>query len=146
MKYDPNQSTSGLTKKAGNLFIRLSNQYLKKSGIAHAYTPFLAQLWNEDGQTQAMLHRKVGIEQPTAVRTLDRMERDQLIERRRSDSDRREVRIFLTPKAQALKINVISCAQKINAVGTRGLSEKEQQTLHQLLKKVIENLESGLER
>lgn len=141
MQYDPNQSTSGLTKKAGNLFIRLSNQYLKKRGIAHAYTPFLAQLWNEDGQTQAMLHRKIGIEQPTAVRTLDRMERDQLIKRIRSESDRREVRIYLTPKAQNLKNDVLSCAKMINEVAITGFSEKDQKTLHQLLKKVIKNLE-----
>ncbi len=33
------------------------------------------------GKNQAEFHKQIGIEQPTAVRTLDRMERDGLIAR-----------------------------------------------------------------
>jgi MarR family transcriptional regulator for hemolysin len=146
MQYNPNESTSALTKKIAGLFIRLSNQYLKKRGISHAYTPFLVQLWDEDGQTQAELHRKIGIDQPAAVRTLDRMERDQLISRIRSETDRRQVKIYLTPKAQQLRAEVISCATMINEVGTQGLSKAEKDVLHQLLKKVMSNLEVSLHK
>lgn len=144
MQYNPNESTSGLTKKVASLFVRLSNQYLKKRGITHAYTPFLVQLWVKDGQTQAELHRKIGIEQPAAVRTLDRMERDQLIKRVRSETDRREVKISLTPKAQRLQEGVISCAMMINEEAAKGLSKNDKDMLHQLLKKVVANLEYSL--
>ncbi len=146
MQYNPNESTSALTKKAASFFVRLSNQYLKKRGITHAYTPFLVQLWDKDGQTQAELYRKMGIEQPAAVRTLDRMERDQLIKRVRSKTDRRAVQIYLTPRAQKLRLDVISCATMINKVASQGLSQSDKNTLHTLLKKVVANLETSLSK
>jgi MarR family transcriptional regulator for hemolysin len=144
MRYNPNESTSALTKKAAGLFVRLSNQHLKKQGITHAYTPFLVQLWDKDGQTQAELHRKIGVEQPVAVRTLDRMERDQFIKRVRSETDRREVKIYLTSQAQLLQNEVISCALMINTIATKGLNKQDKTILQQLLKKVIVNLEDAL--
>ncbi len=144
MDYNPNESTSALTKKAASLFVRLSNQYLKKRKITHAYTPFLVQLWDKDGQTQAELHRKIGIEQPAAVRTLDRMERDRLIKRIRSVADRREVEIYLTAKAQRLREDVMSCALMINGVAVKGMSKTDKDLLQQLLKKVVENLQKAL--
>ncbi len=144
MRYNPNESTSALTKKVASLFVRLSNQCLKKQGITHAYTPFLVQLWDKDGQTQAELHRKIGIEQPVAVRTLDRMERDQLIRRVRSETDRREVKIYLTPQAQLLQDEVISCALMTNEVATKDLNKQDKIVLQQLLKKIVANLEGAL--
>jgi MarR family transcriptional regulator for hemolysin len=144
MKYNLDKSTSTLVKTASHLFVRLANKYLKKEGIAHAYTPFLMQLWAVDGQIQSSLHKKIGIEQPTAVRTLDRMERDGLIKRIRSEKDRREIKIFLTVKAQKLKDNILTCAKKINAISTRNFSKEEKKALNKLLKKIIMNIEEHL--
>lgn len=144
MNYDLEQSTSTLIKTASHIFIRLANKYLKKVGIAHAYTPFLMQLWLEDGQTQASLHQKIGIEQPTAVRTLDRMERDQLITRARSESDRREVKIYLTLKAKKLERDITACAKKINIIGGENFSKGEKQLFNKFLKRLISNLEKNL--
>ena len=79
MKYNLDESTSTLIKKASHLYVRLSNQYLKKHDVPHAYTPFLLQLWELDGQTQAVLIKKRH-EQPTAVNARP-YERDQFITR-----------------------------------------------------------------
>ena len=144
MRYNLKESSSTLIKSASHLFIRLANKYLKEEGIAHAYTPFLMQLWEKNGQTQSTLHKKIGIEQPTAVRTLDRMERDNLIKRARSETDRREIKIYLTSKAQKMQQNILSCAKKINAIGTQNFTKDEKKVLNQLLKKVIINIEEHL--
>jgi len=144
MKYNLEQSTSTLIKTASHLYIRLANKYLKEQGIAHAYTPFLMQLWYEDGQTQGSLHKKIGIEQPTAVRTLDRMERDGLIARVRSETDRREIKIVLTDKARKIQGDIIDCAKKINSIGTQNFTKDEKFILNRLLKKIIDNIENHL--
>lgn len=144
MKYNLEESTSTLIKTASHLFTRLANKYLKQEGIAHAYTPFLMHLWTEDSQTQSSLHKKIGIEQPTAVRTLDRMERDGLIKRVRSETDRREIKILLTTKAHKLQKNILSIAQKINSIGTKNFTKNEKDMLNKLLKKVIVNIEEEL--
>jgi len=144
VKYNITESTSTLIKKASHLYIRLANQYLKEHGVPHAYTPFLLQLWQHDGQTQAMLYKAIGIEQPTAVRTLDRMERDKFIKRARSASDRREVDIFLTKKSIDMQDELLVCARKINELALESFSAEEKKLFNQLLRSTIENLEKHL--
>lgn len=144
--YDLSESTSTLIKKASQLYIRLANVYLKQLDIPHAYSLFLLQLWQEDGQTQAVLHKKIGIEQPTAVRTLDRMERDKFIKRIRSSEDRREIKIFLTDYAKNLYNRAIESAKTINELALETFSAKDKKLLNQLLRDTIVNLEKHLER
>lgn len=138
------QRISTLIKTASQLFIRLANKRLRQYDIPHAYTPFLLLLSEEDGQTQAALHRKIGIEQPTAVRTLDRMERDGFIQRRHCQQDRRATNIFLTTKAKRLLQHVLICADEINEIATTGLSKSEAKILSELLQKLIQNIEKEL--
>lgn len=146
MKYDLEESTSTLIKKASHLYIRLANQYLKKYDIPHAYTPFLLQLWLEDGQTQAMLHKKIGIEQPTAVRTLDRMERDDFIKRVRSSDDRREIKIYLTEKSSALHVNLTPLAKHINDLALADLTSDERKLFNKFLRSTIANIDTHLSK
>lgn len=145
MTYDLNESTSTLIKKASQLYIRLANVYLKQLDIPHAYSLFLLQLWQEDGQTQAVLHKKIGIKQPTAVRTLDRMERDKFIKRVRSKDDKRESRIFLTNYAKSLHNQAIESAKKINKLALETFTAKDKKLFNRLLRETITNLENHLE-
>lgn len=145
MEYNLDESTSTLIKKSSHLYIRLANKYLKEIGVPHAYTLFLLQLWQEDGQTQAVLHKKIGIEQPTAVRTLDRMERDCFIKRIKSEEDRRIVKIYLTKKAQELQTTVIEYAKKINDLALDGLCQHQRKELNKFLHVTINNLNKYLD-
>ncbi|KGP64243.1 hypothetical protein EP47_04100 [Legionella norrlandica] len=144
MEYDLKESTSTLIKKASQLYIRLANTYLKELGIPHGYSYFLLQLWQEDGQTQTVLHKKIGIEQPTAVRTLDRMERDGFILRERSKEDRRIIKIFLTQKSKDLHAKSLKAARAMNNEALEGFSEADRKLLNKMLRDLIENLEIKL--
>lgn len=146
MKYNVDESTSTLIKKASQLYIRFANLHLKEFKVPHAYTPFLLQLWTEDGQTQAVLHKKIGIEQPTAVRTLDRMERDQFIKRERCPKDRRIIKIHLTKKSKDLHGSLTRLAKSLNNLALEGLNGEERKTLNRLLRATILNLEKNLGR
>lgn len=145
MKYDLKESTSSLIKKASHLYVRLANQHLKAHGIPHAYTPFLLQLWEIDGQTQAMLHKKIGIEQPTAVRTLDRMERDDFIMRERCTEDRRIIKIYLTKKSKRLKDDLLPIGKIINDIAMKGFTPEDRKLFNHYLRTAIENIEKSLD-
>lgn len=140
MQYDLSKSTSTLVKTASHLFIRLANRELKALNVPHGYTPFLMHLWQEDGQTQRMLHRKIGIEQPTAARTLERMQRDGFIKCFSNEVDRRETKIYLTSYAFSLRDKVYESAKLINKVATKNLTNTEKNMLNMLLNKLINNL------
>jgi MarR family transcriptional regulator for hemolysin len=102
------------------------------------------QLWIEDGQTQSVLHKKIGIEQPTAVRTLDRMERDQFIKRERSENDRRAIKISLTKKSIILKDKMFDIATEMNDLALDGLTAAERKMFNKFLRITIDNIENQL--
>ncbi|MDI1352777.1 MAG: MarR family transcriptional regulator, partial [bacterium] len=103
---------------------------------------FLMELYKQDGLTQSELHKSIGIEQPTAVRTLDRMERDGLISRAKSPSDRRILFINLTDKGKQYKTILLNCACELNRFALKGFTENEHKLLNDLLQRLNSNLGS----
>lgn len=130
---------STLIKKSSRLLIKKANELLKPHGLTDAYTYFLMALYQRDGLTQADMHKQIGIEQPTAVRTLDRMERDGLIRRTPSMTDRRAIEIRLTSKGRQCQAIIEQCAKELNQFALRGFQEDEIQTIQQLLRKLLDN-------
>ena len=134
--------TSTLIKKAARLIEKKANIILKPHDITHGYTYFLMELFKRDGQTQTALQNAVGgIEHPTVVRTLDRMQRDGLIERRPSSTDRRAFLIYLTDKGRATEKDVLDSAQALNQIILTNFSKEEQAQFQSYLRRLIDNLE-----
>jgi MarR family transcriptional regulator, transcriptional regulator for hemolysin len=133
--------TSTLIKKANRLLVKKANELLKPHNISHAYTFFLMELYKQNGLTQSELRKRIGIEQPTAVRTLDRMERDGFILREQSPSDRRAVYIKLTKKGQDCQPIINQLAIKLNEIALLGLSESECRLFDKFINKLNLNLE-----
>jgi MarR family transcriptional regulator for hemolysin len=135
-------NTSTLLKKANRLLVKKANELLKPHGITHAYTYFLMELYQQDGLTQSEMHKRIGIEQPTAVRTLDRMERDGLILREQNPTDRRALFIKLTDKGKRYKETILDCAKELNAFALRGFTDNDKALFKQLIKRLNSNLDS----
>ncbi|KTD16234.1 MarR family winged helix-turn-helix transcriptional regulator [Legionella jordanis] len=133
--------TSTLLKKANRLLIKKANELLKPYQITHAYSSFLMELFRQEGLSQAEMSKRIGIEQPTAVRTLDRMERDGFIFRTPSPSDRRLYLIYPTEKALKVKIHMDACAQTLNELALQDFNEEEKKLFNQLIKRLNDNLE-----
>lgn len=132
---------STLIKKAARILEKKANLLLKPHDITHGYTYFLMELFKKDGQTQAELQRAIGgIENPTIVRTLDRMQRDGLVERRQSSTDRRAFLIYLTDKGRAAEKNVLESAKTLNQTMLGSFSKEEQIQFQSYLLRLIENL------
>ena len=134
--------TSTLIKKSARILEKKANLILKPHKITHGYTYFLMELFKKDGQTQAELQRAIGgIENSTIVRTLDRMQRDGLVERRQSSTDRRAFLIYLTDKGRAAEKNVLESAKTLNQTMLGSFSKEEQIQFQSYLLRLIENLE-----
>lgn len=134
---------STLVKKANRLLVKEANELLKKHGLADGYTYFLMALYHQEGLTQSEIRKQIGIEQSTAVRTLDRMERDGLIIRKPSQTDRRAVTIHLSEKAKQYEKIIEQCSKLLNKHALMNFSELEKESMNTLLEKFIHNLESA---
>lgn len=92
------------------------DQRLRPLGLSQAKWRVLVYLEMADSAlTQKALSERLGVEGPTLVRLLDRMETDGWVERRPSPADRRAKTIHATPKAE----DVIRDIERI-AAGLRG--------------------------
>jgi DNA-binding MarR family transcriptional regulator len=115
-----------------NLLARLLANLLQREIAPHGvvpgqFAPLLA-LYDRDGQTPTELSRAVGIEPGTMTKTLQRMERDGLVLRRRAPRDGRSVTIHLTEQSRRLEPTLKAAATRINALVTRQLTPRQSQT------------------
>ena len=115
--------------------------YLATHEIPFGMWFYLRALWEEDGITQRELSRRVGATEPTTAQQLNNMERSGLVERRRSETDRRQSHVHLTRAGRALKKRLLPYAVEVNATALEGLSAKEISLLCDLLGRMRANLE-----
>lgn len=132
-----------------NVLSRLYNQSLAARLAPHKTTPaqlpVLLSLWQNDGQTQSELCRRMRIEQPTLANTLNRMVRDRLIRKVPDTNDRRQTRIRLTQRARDLKPILTKSAMEVHSTAMRGLTESGLETLLMMLNKIVSNLDADLQ-
>ncbi|CAK1694556.1 MarR family transcriptional regulator [Vibrio crassostreae] len=110
---------------------------LKKHGLSIALWPTLMCLWEEEGVTQRDIAAKSKVENSTTTRTLDKLEKLELVERRVDPHSRRSFRIYLTEKGKALEEVLIPIPVKLNEELMASLDAKEQQQMIGLLKKMV---------
>jgi DNA-binding MarR family transcriptional regulator len=116
---------------------------LKSIGLHHAQGMILSKLWHDDGMSQRALALALQITPPTASNTLQRMERDGWIERRRDESDQRIVRVYLTEKARSFHEEIRASFRELDREMGLALTERERATLRHSLLKVHRFLEEA---
>ncbi|HZZ37023.1 MAG TPA: MarR family transcriptional regulator [Caulobacteraceae bacterium] len=137
---DPSHSLGYLSRIAFRHFSRALEKRTLPRGVSSGQWRFLRVLWNEDGLTQRELSRRVGMREPTTVTALKSLERSGFVRRAPSEADRRKVHVYLTPKAQRLKSELMPLVAEVNVLATRGMKPGDVATLRRLLAKVADNL------
>jgi DNA-binding MarR family transcriptional regulator len=144
------ESLGYLVNYMAKLFARAHAACLEEHGATLGQWTILMFLWAEEGLTQTELSRRIAIEDATMVRTIDRMERDGLVQRVRNPQDRRQLNIFLTEKGRSLRDVLIPCALAVNSTALQDFSEEERRQLfyfvHRLSKALEQSLSSEIKR
>jgi MarR family transcriptional regulator for hemolysin len=95
-------------------------------------------LWS----TQLDLARSLGIEGPTLTRHLDNLERNGLVSRRRSETDRRAFRVELTDAGEAAYDRLLGAVIAFNQRLGSGLSRDDLRRLDEMLTRLADNVAS----
>jgi MarR family transcriptional regulator, transcriptional regulator for hemolysin len=144
MPFNIDEHTGILIKKAARLFEQVANKNLDQLGVTYSQTIFLVRLWENDGQNQIDLARSAGLKQPSVVRILDRMERDQLIKRIRNKEDKRVFNFYLTEKGKKACQKLEAHANAMHVIASQDIAEKDIVKLNKLLVSMIDNLQHFL--
>lgn len=123
----------------GRIFERL----LIEEGIHEfngAQGRILFVLWEEDDVPIRVLSEKTGLAKTTLTSMLDRLETAGHIRRVGDPSDRRSVKISLTPKAKGLKERYDRVSAEMSSIFYRGFTDEEVFAFEESLRKVLKNL------
>jgi DNA-binding MarR family transcriptional regulator len=94
----------------------------------------------DEGITQAQLAEALCVDASTVTKTLIRLERDGVVERRDDAEDARVSRVYLAPKGRALVKPVVAIWNRAEERLMKGLSKAERALLRRLLRQVLANL------
>ena len=130
---------SEISKISHNIVRQSSNTEYMSTGFRH----IIFHLAHSDGITQLELSKLVHLSPPTVSVTLKKMEEEGFVLRKSDETDMRQTKVFLSEKGRAVDENIRKSFNSINEQTVKGLSEKEMQTLKELLVKVRKNFERG---
>ncbi|MEZ4332507.1 MAG: MarR family transcriptional regulator [Myxococcota bacterium] len=99
----PDQQFGRLLKRVHQIWHQVINERLRPRGVSHSQWRVVLEVSRSAGpMTQSALASELGVESPTMVRLLDRLEDKGWIARTPCPTDRRARYVALTPKAQRL--------------------------------------------
>ena len=121
-------------------FSRVLEKLTIKHGVTAGQWRFLRVLWEEDNITQRELSDRVGTKEATTVRAVTRLVNDRFVTRNACASDKRKLRIVLTPKARRLRAKLIPMVVEVNERAIKGLSRDDIETTRRVLAQTYVNL------
>ena len=122
--------------------------YLQKAmneiGLHGGQIFILISLWNDDGQNQMELVKKLNLTPPTVNKMIGSLERNGFVESRKCGRDGRMMRVYLTDKGLQSKSSVEEQWATLEARSFANLTETEKLILQQIFGKMKENLNGNI--
>jgi DNA-binding MarR family transcriptional regulator len=140
-EFPPAESSGYLVRDAHRAFQRLLEKRIAAFGLRRGQWYFLRVLWTEDGLSQRELSTRVGMMEPTTVIALRSMEKSGLIRRVRSTDDRRRSHVWLTPKAQRMRGELLALARGITDEAEAGITRGELAVFRRAIARMTSNLD-----
>ncbi|MBN1117318.1 MAG: MarR family transcriptional regulator [Bacteroidales bacterium] len=130
---------------ASRLVIRQYQPLLEKLELTYPQYLVLLVLWETDGLTVNQIASTLVLNTNTITPLLKRMEKQQLLERKRMEDDERKVLIKLTDAGKKLKLKAQKIPESlVDNIGEDTLTTDEYYKLKEILGKIIIRL-NGIE-
>ncbi len=110
--------------------------------VKPAYLGVLMCLWREDGLKGIELGSRAGLEPSTMTGLIDRMERDGLVVRKSSPSDRRVQLIYLTAQGKRVRKPVEVLLDRALPKVFKGITKRDLAFTKDVLRQILENADS----
>lgn len=136
----PEERMAHLVKDTARGFSRSLQARLREHAVQYGHWTFLRILWQTDGLTQRQLSEQAGVAEPTTFSALKTMEALGYVTRQKLPDNRKQVRIFLTPKGTSLRALLVPAAVEVNRIALSGISVDDIAATRRTLLAMMENL------
>jgi MarR family transcriptional regulator, organic hydroperoxide resistance regulator len=125
--------TAFATKHRDNL-----DKLMKEIGLHGGQIFVLNSLWNDDGQSQADLVKRLNLSAPTVYNMVVRLTETGFVQVIKDENDARIMRVYLTEKGFQIKLPVFEQWKKLEDQTFANLTEPEKMMFTMLLQKIID--------
>lgn len=129
---------SKIHQTASRVFARMLRE--RNLDINPAQGRVLFVLWEQGPMTINMLARQVSLGKSTLTNAVDKLEASGLVIRVRSQTDRRAIRIELTPKNKKLQDLYEDVSKEMTGLFYAGFSRQEAEHFEEHLERILKNL------
>ncbi|MGN6628467.1 MAG: MarR family winged helix-turn-helix transcriptional regulator, partial [Candidatus Nitrosocosmicus sp.] len=84
----------------------------------------------------------LGLEGPTIIPIIDKLEKDEFVKRIVDKNDRRNNQIFLTEKTVSILDSIINCGLNIKEISIKNISEQDISITKETLEKMWHNIQN----
>jgi DNA-binding MarR family transcriptional regulator len=138
----PASESIGLLMRIALFGLRASfKAQLAKHGVPWSAWYYLRVLWETDAITQRELTERVGVMQPNTVSALQTMRRAGWVTIAKSDKDRRQILVMLTPKGRKLMQRLLpEIRAAVRSALLDNFPAQDEKELRRLLNKICDNV------
>lgn len=123
------------------------SEKVKKLGVTRVQWIALYYLGKEEFISQKELAERMNVKESSVARLLDRMERDGLVERLRSEDDKRVTNLVLTEKGRQHRTELLPEGERFEKLLHKNISDEEMQIFTKVLSKMVNNIkEEGYDK
>jgi DNA-binding MarR family transcriptional regulator len=119
---------------------RVTKEVARQHGLTGPQVTAIKVLENFGALSLTDLSARMSATNSTMTGIADRMERDGLVERIRSETDRRVVQIALTEKGRALAAQIPVASMALFADALRSLDERDRRDLTRILRRLTDKV------
>lgn len=138
--FDLDDCIAFITNKSAKKLADEFNRRLQENGTTRVQWIALFYIGKAGEISQKELSDYMDIKESSMVRLIDRMEKEELVERRKDSEDRRITKIILTDKGKFLKEELMPRGQVFQDDVLKGISKENLEIFKEVLQRMIDNI------
>lgn len=115
--------------------------YVRDMGIQHGQMPIIMIVYENDGCSQKEIAEKMGTTPPTVNVSIQRLEKADIVCRKRDANDQRIMRVYLTENGKGIVRKIQEESIAVEKVMFNNFSEAELCLLRRFFEQIISNIE-----
>jgi len=138
--FDLDDCIAFITNKSAKKLADEFNRRLQEHGTTRVQWIALFYIGKVGEISQKELSDYMDIKESSMVRLIDRMEKEELVERRKDSEDRRITKIILTDRGKFLKEELMPIGQEFQNDVVRGISKENLEVFNEVLQRMTYNI------
>ncbi|GAA0769413.1 MarR family transcriptional regulator [Clostridium subterminale] len=138
--FDLDDCIAFITNKSAKKLADEFNRRLQENGTTRVQWIALFYIGKAGEISQKELSDYMDIKESSMVRLIDRMEKEELVERRKDSEDRRITKIILTDRGKFLKEELMPIGQEFQNDVVKGISKENLEVFKEVLQRMTYNI------